>query len=280
MPPPPVAPSAAYARREEAAPVLWSSNAFEMEQALQPVEPPQAIPANLIEFPRELVATRRMRPRISGADPNATGELFGQLSIFEVDPTTISTEASPAETQWSPMPATEEALAAAEWSGPEWAQIQLDAQPGNAPVEEPTGDFAVPALELAPMQQRLLAALVDAGLIVAVACGAAYWAAGHLHALPTMRTAEMGALGLMAGLGAAYFALFLLLAGTTPGMRYAGLRLLDFDNERPSREQMRGRLLAMALSLLPVGLGMIWALFDDEGLSWHDRLSRTYLQAR
>lgn len=280
MPPPPVAPAAAYARRQEAKPVLWSSNAFEMEQALQPVEPPQAISVNLIEFPRELVATRRMRPRISGADPNATGELFGQLSIFEVDPTSISTEAAPAETQWAAMPAAEEIAPAAEWNGPEWAQIQLDAQPDYAPMEEQSGVLAEPALELAPVHQRLLAALVDAGLVAAVACGAAYWAAGHLHAMPTMRAAEMSALGLMAGLGAAYYALFLLLAGCTPGIWYAGLRLRDFDNERPSREQMRGRLLAMAVSMLPVGLGMVWALFDDEGLSWHDRLSRTYLQAR
>lgn len=274
MPPMPVAPPMAYAGYEEAGaesePELWSSDAYEMEQALQPVEPPQAIPANLIEFPREVVATRRMRPRNYGVDPNATGELFGQLSIFEVDPTTISTvvEARP-----------ETSETAREWNGPEWSKIQLDAEPLDEKDEE-TGQVALEAaLELAPMHQRLLAALVDVSLVAGAACGAVYWAAGHLHAMPSMRFAELGALGLLMAIGAAYYALFLIFAGMTPGMRYARLRLRDFENAPPSQMQMRGRVLAMVVSTLPVGLGLMWALFDDEGLSWHDRLSKTYLQA-
>jgi uncharacterized RDD family membrane protein YckC len=35
---------------------------------------------------------------------------------------------------------------------------------------------------------------------------------------------------------------------------------------------------ALLLSLLPLGLGVAWALFDDDRLSWHDRLSKTYLR--
>ncbi len=62
------------------------------QEAIEPVEPAQPIHANLIQFPRELVATRRMRPRLTGDRMDALGELFGQLSIFEVDPSTISTE--------------------------------------------------------------------------------------------------------------------------------------------------------------------------------------------
>ncbi|HEU5457253.1 MAG TPA: RDD family protein [Terracidiphilus sp.] len=284
MPPPPVAPPMAYARRGEATdaqegPELWSSDAFEMEQALLPVEPPQAIPANLIEFPREMVATRRMRPRISGADPNATGELFGQLSIFEVDPTTVSTAAEAAVAAQSAL-ASESAEQAAEWSGPEWQSIQLDAQPMRDAAGELAAQLEEPALEIAPMHQRMLAALVDVSLVVAMACGAAYLAGGHLHTMPALRAAELDAAGLVAGIGAFYAVAFLLLAGLTPGMWYARLQVRNFENEQPSLAQMRGRLLAMVASVMPMGMGMIWALFDDEGLSWHDRLSRTYLQAR
>jgi hypothetical protein len=32
------------------------------------------------------------------------------------------------------------------------------------------------------------------------------------------------------------------------------------------------------VSLLPVGLGMVWSVFDEDHLSWHDRLSETYLR--
>jgi hypothetical protein len=34
----------------------------------------------------------------------------------------------------------------------------------------------------------------------------------------------------------------------------------------------------LILSLLPVGLGVALALFDDQQLCWHDRLSGTYLR--
>lgn len=284
MPPPPVAPPMAYARhddpaRAEQGPELWSSNAFEMEQALLPVEPPQTIPANLIEFPREMVATRRMRPRISGADPNATGELFGQLSIFEVDPTTVSTAAEAAAAARMAS-ATDNAAQTMEWNEPEWQSIQLDAQPARDAAGVLAAQLEEPALEIAPMHQRMLAALVDVSLVVAMACGVAYLAGGHLHRMPALRAAELDAAALLAAIGTVYAAAFMLLAGLTPGIWYARLQVRNFENEQPSRLQMRGRLLAMGVSLMPVGLGMIWALFDDEGLSWHDRLSRTYLQAR
>ena len=37
---------------------------FAAEGPIESVEPAQPIHANLIQFPREMVATRRMRPRI------------------------------------------------------------------------------------------------------------------------------------------------------------------------------------------------------------------------
>jgi hypothetical protein len=59
-------------------------------------------------------------------------------------------------------------------------------------------------------------------------------------------------------------------------MLYAGISLCTFDEQIPTSAQLRGRLGALLLSLLPVGLGVAWAIFDEEHLSWHDRLSRTY----
>jgi len=37
-----------------------------------------------------------------------------------------------------------------------------------------------------------------------------------------------------------------------------------------------GRLCALLFSLAPLGLGVAWALFDEDHLSWHDRISKTY----
>ncbi len=61
-------------------------------------------------------------------------------------------------------------------------------------------------------------------------------------------------------------------------MMYAGIGLCTFDNHSPTRGKLRRRLGAITLSLLPVGLGLVWSLFDEDHLSWHDRFSHTYLR--
>jgi uncharacterized RDD family membrane protein YckC len=75
-----------------------------------------------------------------------------------------------------------------------------------------------------------------------------------------------------------YQTLFLILAGATPGISYARISLCTFDGQVPTRAQLLYRLGALLLSVLPVGLGVAWILFDDDHLSWHDQLSRTYLR--
>jgi uncharacterized RDD family membrane protein YckC len=64
--------------------------------------------------------------------------------------------------------------------------------------------------------------------------------------------------------------------GDTPGMRFAGLRLVDFDGRPPDREQRGMRQMAGLLSLLAAGLGLVWALVDEEKLTWHDHISKTF----
>ncbi len=61
-------------------------------------------------------------------------------------------------------------------------------------------------------------------------------------------------------------------------MKYARLSLCTFDGGTPTRAQRYARLAALLLSILPVGLGFAWAIFDDEHMTWHDRISRTYLR--
>jgi hypothetical protein len=33
----------------------------------------------------------------------------------------------------------------------------------------------------------------------------------------------------------------------------------------------------MAMSSLSLGLGVVWALLDEDTLCWHDRITRTYI---
>jgi uncharacterized RDD family membrane protein YckC len=96
--------------------------------------------------------------------------------------------------------------------------------------------------------------------------------------LPAIREIEVGAVFGFAIAGAIYQMLFLTLATATPGMKYAHIRLITFDGRTPTRAQRIRRFFSLLLSIMPVGLGLAWAIFDEDHMSWHDRLSHTYPQ--
>ena len=74
-----------------------------------------------------------------------------------------------------------------------------------------------------------------------------------------------------------YFALFSIFGGTTPGMMLRGLEVVGFSGESPTSRQMLLRSLGYVLSAGTFFLGFLWAMWDSDELTWHDRLSRTYL---
>ena len=73
-----------------------------------------------------------------------------------------------------------------------------------------------------------------------------------------------------------YRLLFCLGNGDTPGMQFAGLRLVNFDGRLPGRRQRLMRLAVSLLSVVSAGLGLVWALVDEENLTWHDHISKTF----
>ncbi len=77
-------------------------------------------------------------------------------------------------------------------------------------------------------------------------------------------------------LGMFYRFLFVLGNGESPGMRFAGLRLVNFDGRTPDRDQRAFRQVSSLLSFLSAGLGLVWALVDEENLTWHDHISKTF----
>jgi uncharacterized RDD family membrane protein YckC len=60
------------------------------------------------------------------------------------------------------------------------------------------------------------------------------------------------------------------------GMRSAGLLLVDFDGNPPARRRRFQRMFGSFLSLLAVGVGVVWPLFDEDRLTWHDHISGTF----
>lgn len=74
-----------------------------------------------------------------------------------------------------------------------------------------------------------------------------------------------------------YFGLFTIFGGTTPGMMVCGLQVASFNGEAPTPRQFMLRAAGYVLSAGTVFLGFLWVLWDEDALTWHDRLSRTYL---
>ena len=74
-----------------------------------------------------------------------------------------------------------------------------------------------------------------------------------------------------------YFGLFSIFGGSTPGMMLCGLQVASATGDSPSPRQYLLRAMGYILSAGTCFLGFFWVLWDEEELTWHDRISRTYL---
>ncbi|HVN42184.1 MAG TPA: RDD family protein [Steroidobacteraceae bacterium] len=72
-----------------------------------------------------------------------------------------------------------------------------------------------------------------------------------------------------------FYGLFWTRSGQTLGMAAWRLRIEREDGGRLTWRDTVVRLAAATLSLLALGIGFLWILFDPDDLAWHDRLSRT-----
>ncbi len=67
--------------------------------------------------------------------------------------------------------------------------------------------------------------------------------------------------------------------GQTLGMKSWRFRLVPTARPGPiTWRQTTVRFVGAIVSIATCGLGYVWALFDRDGYSWHDRLSRTRLE--
>lgn len=66
--------------------------------------------------------------------------------------------------------------------------------------------------------------------------------------------------------------------GRTLGMQSWRMQLETANGEKPDFARASLRFFAVFLSLVPLGLGFWWQLWDKDGLAWHDRMSGTRLR--
>lgn len=137
---------------------------------------------------------------------------------------------------------------------------------------------------------RFVALLIDVGVLGAVLiAGGAIWFgllrvvslgwlnlfANWLRVLLTLALQVVipitGALGVLIG----YFLLFFTVTGQTVGKRVVGLRVVSVRGEQVTTKQALLRLVGYVISALPLYLGFLAMLLDEERRTWHDRIAHT-----
>ena len=273
----------AQARAEAAATPPITDFIDPLEAAL--VEPAQPLPASVITRPRELIAPQKARPRLAEGPlrydlgASAAGSAASPQSAFAEAGQPVSH--SPAGDAQLRIPEDEtgsaaSALDASAETAPEWRSIQLDT---GIPMRESKQSSPLPdgpRLHVASLEDRALAALVDCAFTLAAFLLFALVFAICSTSLPSGRAALIVAGVTLFAMWLMYQLLFFSLTDATPGMRYAKIALCTFGDETPSRPVLRGRIAALLLSALPLGLGFLWAVFDEDALGWHDRITQTY----
>jgi uncharacterized RDD family membrane protein YckC len=158
-------------------------------------------------------------------------------------------------------------------------EILLD----SAPEEEEAQFIAArPSRLAAPISLRFTAGLVD-GVILLISTAffaLVFWKSGgrlslSRHGADVTNVLVLGVLA--AFLVVFYFGLFTTWAFATPGQSMMGLRVRTLDDEPPDARAARRRALGYLVSTVALMLGFIWAIFDVDGLAWHDRVSGTCL---
>ena len=253
-----------------------------LEDAL--VEPAAPLPARILAFPRELVAPHKARPHLAEG-PLRADSLAHPASgsaVESADHPDDAADALPGVPMLRILEAEPEAAVPPHVPSPpdlpQWHSIHLDAE---ASMHEPRHSIATPpllglSLHVASFEDRIMAGVVDFSLtLAAFLLFVIVFAACTTHP-PAGRLALLGAGLTLLAMWELYQFLFFSVTDSTPGMRYAKIALCTFDNENPTRSALRGRIAAQLLSALPLGLGFLWAIFDQDALGWHDRITQTY----
>jgi hypothetical protein len=250
---------------------------------------PLTIQANIIEFPRQLVAARKARPRLAEGPLRTEGESEAerpaefQMRIFEVDAEQISVT----------PPMQDEVV---HHDAPEWQSLMLGRS--EAPALPHAHEVAVErevsartlvhretrakvAPRVASAELRMMSAIVDAACVGGA--GLLFITAAALMTDASLRNVPLAILGGFAGvllvmLFVIYQGLFFSLGESTPGMRFANIEFRSLGDGEPSKAAMRKRVGANLLAAAPLGVGLMWSLVDGESLGWNDRMSGMYLR--
>jgi uncharacterized RDD family membrane protein YckC len=129
---------------------------------------------------------------------------------------------------------------------------------------------------VATPQHRLVASAIDAAIVLL--------AFGAFALVLELTGAGFGSgktfwmmLGVSFALISGFYGLIWAIAGReTAGMDMADLQLITFDGFAVDPRSRAIRFASTWLSFCSGGLGLVWAIADEENLTWHDHISKTF----
>ncbi|MBI4166619.1 MAG: RDD family protein [Acidobacteria bacterium] len=153
-------------------------------------------------------------------------------------------------------------------------EFVLDHAPSHSAAESGPVTFEI---LLAPMPRRMAGGMIDAAVLVfsAGVFTLIFWrAGGHISSHPlTLLVVAFVAVFLVL----VYFGAFTAIIATTPGLLWMGIEVRNISGGPPTLRQSFWRAFGCLVSASAMLLGFVWALFDNDSLTWHDRMSETYL---
>jgi uncharacterized RDD family membrane protein YckC len=160
-------------------------------------------------------------------------------------------------------------------------EIDVSAPPAprkdNPPAQQPERTETYGSYPVASLEERRFAAAIDIACLLFAYGGflALFGSLGGQFTQSKLSAAVYGVTFAIVYLQ--YFALFTIFGGTTPGMIFRGLQVTSFTGDSPTPRQMLLRSAGYLISAGTFFLGFFWAWWDEDALTWHDRLSHTYL---
>jgi len=133
-------------------------------------------------------------------------------------------------------------------------------------------------LEYSGFWFRVVAALIDTTLLLIVTLPLLVAIYGWTYFDPFQTGFVAGPADVLINyvLPAIAVVVFWQVAQATPGKMAIRARIVDADTgEKPTTGQFIGRYLGYFVSILPLGLGLIWVGIDRRKQGWHDKLART-----
>jgi uncharacterized RDD family membrane protein YckC len=212
-------------------------------------------------------------------------ESFAAHRIQQVSPPPAAAKAPAAEVQpvpklKPPAPARSQVRRRSAAASPDDLQAGLDflvpAPQGPRTLKTQVEAVIYCDADVATPTHRAIAAAIDGGMIF-IGFGLFLFAFHFMGGMFRLNRQTIPFFIGVFGTLATFYGMIWIWAGRdTVGMRCTGLRLIDFDGFPANRRCRLVRSVGTWLSFCAGGIGLLWALADEEKLAWHDHMSKTF----